>query len=99
MAKHSGGGVVIKEITYSKTFKKKYKKLEPPLREKVDKSLKDLLNSPALPGLKFEKLSGIRNPDVYTIHVTRNYKISMEVKGSLAILRNVACHDEIDSKP
>lgn len=51
------------------------------------------------PGLAFEKLKGYRNPDVYTIHVTGNYKISMSIYGQLAHLRRVADHGDIDRSP
>jgi plasmid maintenance system killer protein len=51
------------------------------------------------PGLRFEKLSGYSNPDIYTIHVNGNYKVSLEVTGGNALLRRVAPHDEIDRAP
>lgn len=50
-------------------------------------------------GLRFEKLKGYSDPDVYSIHVSGNYKLSMEISGSRAILRRVATHDEIDRQP
>jgi plasmid maintenance system killer protein len=38
--------------------------------------------NPRPPGLRFEKLQGYRRPDIYTIHVTGNFKISMEIEGN-----------------
>ncbi len=51
------------------------------------------------PGLAFEKLHGYSNPDIYTIHVTGNYKISFEISKAIAFLRRVGTHDEIDRLP
>ena len=61
--------------------------------------LRDLLRNPMPPGLRFEKLQGYRNPSIYTIHVTGNYKASMEIDGDTATLRRVGTHNEIDRRP
>jgi hypothetical protein len=58
-----------------------------------------LVKSPIPPGLGFEKLKGYSNPDIYTIHITGNYKASIEIGGGAAFLRRVASHDEIDRAP
>lgn len=42
--------------------------------------------NPRPPGLAFEKLAGHSRPDIYTIYVTGNYKISFEIEGSTAFL-------------
>lgn len=65
----------------------------------MDAKLRDLLKNPRPHGLAFEKLKGYKRPDIYTIHVTGNYKISFEIKGDLVILRRVSDHDTIDRKP
>lgn len=69
------------------------------LCDRVDECLQMLGRTPISPGLRFEKLKGHSNPDIYTIHVTGNYKISFEIESDTAILRHVASHDEIDSRP
>ena len=93
------GGVVIKSVDYRARFQKDYSCLARELQELVEAKIKDLLKDPRPPGLRFEKLKGIRNPSVYTIHVTGNYKISFEIIGDCAILRRVANHDTIDRTP
>jgi mRNA-degrading endonuclease RelE of RelBE toxin-antitoxin system len=93
------GGVVITEISAKNSFKRDYKKLTTDLQNLVDNKLRDLLATPRPPGLRFEKLQGYRRPDIFTIHVTGNYKISMEIESSKAILRRVANHDTIDRSP
>jgi plasmid maintenance system killer protein len=58
-----------------------------------------LVRNPIPAGLRFEKLKGCSHPDIYTIHVTGNYKISFEIADGTAYLRRVASHDEIDARP
>ena len=99
MTKVGTGGVQLKTLTPKTRFKRDYKKLDPQLRKRVDDKLKDLLEDPMPPGLRFEKLSGYSNPDIYTVHVTGNYKISLEIKGDNATLRRVRTHNEIDRLP
>ena len=61
--------------------------------------LNDLIKDPRPPGLRFEKLKRYRNPEIYTIHITGNYKISFEVDGNIAILRTIGNHNAIDRQP
>jgi len=87
------GGVHIKAWKKSKRFHRDYDKLDIEMRDLVDGKLQDL-TKPILPtGLDFEKLKGYSNPDIYTIHITGNYKASMEINGDCAFLRRVANHD------
>ncbi|MDR2165224.1 MAG: type II toxin-antitoxin system RelE/ParE family toxin [Zoogloeaceae bacterium] len=93
------GGVVIHRWKKQRVFHRDYGKLEIDMRDKVDECLQDLLRQPFPLGLRFEKLKGKRNPDIYTLHVTGNYKISFEIENGIAYLRRVASHDEIDRAP
>lgn len=99
MPEIGAGGVVITSARFSNRFKREFKKLEKPMQALAEQKLRELKANPMPPGLRFEKLSGYRNPNIYTIHVTGNYKISLEIEGTLAKLRRVACHDEIDRAP
>jgi mRNA-degrading endonuclease RelE of RelBE toxin-antitoxin system len=93
------GGVVIKAVTYGSRFKKEYKKLSNEMQGQVNATI-DLLvvkNRPA--GIRFEKLKGYANPNIFTVHVTGNYKLSFEINGSTAFLRRVGNHNEIDRAP
>lgn len=94
------GGVTITRWKKSKRFHRDYEKLTIEFRDLADDKLQDLARDVRPLGLRFEKLSGHTNPDVYTIHVTGNYKISFEIiEGTTAWLRRVANHDEIDRAP
>lgn len=66
---------------------------------RLDEKIRDLMAEIMPPGLRFEKLGGYHNPDIYTIHITGNYKVSMTIDGEIATLRRVGCHDEIDRLP
>jgi len=94
------GGVCLKKIIRSCRFLKDYKSLDSGMKERVDNTLRKLLQNPIPSGICFEKLKGYKNPDIYTVHVTGNLKISIEIKdGNEAILRRVAQHDQIDFNP
>lgn len=93
------GGVVIARWKKSRRFHKEYEKLPIEMRDLVDGKLQDLAKAPRPSGLAFEKLKGHTNPDIYTIHITGNYKASLEIDGEIAFLRRVATHNEIDRAP
>jgi len=93
------GGVSIASVKFSTKFQKQFKKIPPEIKKLVPEKLKDLLKKPFPSGLKFEKLKGCNKPDVYTVHVTGNYKISMQIEGDTAILRRIGNHNNIDRTP
>ncbi|HEY9210365.1 MAG TPA: hypothetical protein VIO56_03050 [Methylotenera sp.] len=93
------GGVQIVRWKKSTRFHKDYTKLDNGIKDLADQKLQDLVKDPRPPGLSFEKLKGHSNPDLYTIHLNGNFKLSMEIDGGHAFLRRVANHDEIDRQP
>ena len=93
------GGLRICTVDYTKKFKKDLKRLDPTIQEKAFKKIEMLYKQPFPPGLCFEKLKGYHNPDIYTIHVTGNFKISLEINGTHAQLRRIGVHNTIDSTP
>ena len=93
------GGVDVESTDVLVTFKRDFKKLAPDMKIKTKAKLRDLLTHPRPNGLRFEKLKGVKNPSIYTIHVTGNYKISFEINGTVVILRRVANHGKIDRAP
>lgn len=99
MTEVGAGGVCITGWLPSKRYVREYRKLTTALQARVDAKLDDLQVNPRPPGLGFEKLSGYSDPAIYTIHITGNYKLSFDLNGSVAFLRRVATHDEIDRAP
>lgn len=93
------GGAALTSVAMTKRFEKDFKALSPEQQDLVDAKLKDLMKNPRPPGLRFEKLKGYTKPNIYTIHVTGNYKISFELNGNAGILRRVGTHNEIDRCP
>lgn len=92
-------GVTITVWRKSKRFHRDYEKLTIDLRDRVDAKLQDLTRAARPSGLEFEKLKGHSAPEIYSLHVTGNYKVTMEISGGQALLRRVADHDEIDRAP
>ena len=99
MTQPGSGGGVVKTITPSKTFERQFKKLPQAIKDGIEGVFKDLLKDPRPLGLKFEKLKGYKNPDIYTVHITGNYKLSFEIDSCQAKLRRVGNHNEIDRRP
>jgi mRNA-degrading endonuclease RelE of RelBE toxin-antitoxin system len=99
MTQTGAGGVVVKTITPSKTFERQFKKLPQDIKDSLKDVFKDLLQNPRPSGLRFEKLKGYKKPDIYTVHITGNYKLSFEIDGCQAKLRCVGNHNEIDRRP
>lgn len=101
MAQAGAGGLTITEVSFTEKFRKAYKKLPPDIQAHVNEALHNLMKNPRPASLRFEKLKGYRKPNIYTIHATPNHshKISFELNGSSAILRNVDTHKLIDRQP
>lgn len=71
------------------------------MKQEVDDAVRDLLSNPIPARRRFHSLEGYRNPRLFTIDVTSNksHKISLEIDGTLATLRRIATHKEIDRAP
>jgi len=93
------GGVVIKTISFSSRYKKQYKKLPRNIQNSIKGVLADLMKTPMPAGIKFEKLKGYKKPNIYTLHITGNFKMSFETIGSEAKLRCIGNHNDIDRMP
>jgi len=94
-----GGGVHLKRLILSEDFHEDYAYLDATIQKRADNALKKLLMYPIPPGLEFEKLKGRHDPDIYTIHVTGNIKVSMTIVGDTARLRHIDTHRRIDRNP
>lgn len=99
MTEVGSGGVQITALVAKRGFDRYVRRLTSDMQERLTQKLDDLLANPRPPGLRFEKLQGYKNPAIYTIHLTGNYKVSMEIIGNIAYLRKVADHDTIDRAP
>lgn len=92
---------MITAYKFTDKFKKQFAKLPPELQAACQSIFADLLKDPQPKSLRFHSLSGYTNPKLYTVDLLGNkaYKISMEINGTVATLRRVATHKEIDRLP
>ena len=97
----SAGGATVRCWRPKKRFKRDFKRLPVEVKKQVKEALGALLESPPPSWIRFEKLKGYRNPNIFSIHATRNhsYKISFELDGDVAVLRRVGSHKKIDEQP
>lgn len=84
-----------------KSFKNSYKALPEDVKSAFKEAYRLLLQDPQPKKLRLEKLSGYKRPGIYTIHITANHshKLSFELIGTVAELRRIGTHKEIDRTP
>lgn len=89
------------DLTSYASFALSVKKLPVDIQSQLKNVLKDLIKDPQPKKLRLEKLSGYKNPGIYTVHITSNHshKMSFEIDGDVAVLRTVGTHKEIDRRP
>lgn len=91
----------IQRVELLDAFRRDFGRLSPDLQSEVEAAIRDLVKDPLPAARRIEKLGGFRNPDIYTVHVTRNHshKLSFELRGAVAVLRRIATHKIIDRAP
>lgn len=84
-----------------KSFQNSYKALSEDVKSAFKEAYRLLLQDPQPKKLRLEKLSGYKRPGIYTIHITANHshKLSFELIGTVAELRRIGTHKEIDRTP
>lgn len=84
-----------------KSFQNSYSSLPDEIKTSFKDAYRLLLEDPQPKKLRLEKLSGLRKPGIYTIHITANHshKLSFEMVGTVAELRRIGTHKEIDRTP
>ena len=94
MPANTSNSLVIHEVAFTDRFKRAYKSLPQDIQNQVNNALRNLKKNPRPASIRFEKLKGYRKPNIFTIHATANHshKVSFELDGTLAILRNVGTH-------
>ena len=96
--------IVIREVQFLPRFDNDFRKLPPNIKQLTKEAIQLLVRhgqSPFPKSLRFEKLGRHKNPNVYTIHVTPNHshKVSFEIRGEIAVFRQVGTHKELDRNP
>ncbi|MBZ0254321.1 MAG: type II toxin-antitoxin system RelE/ParE family toxin [Candidatus Methylomirabilis sp.] len=84
-------------LVYAASFRRDVKRLSPEVRRRMEKQLGLFQANPRHPSLNMEKLEG--EAGVWSIRVTRNFRITFLLQGDTATLRRVATHDEAYRRP
>ncbi|SMB27112.1 protein of unknown function [Sterolibacterium denitrificans] len=94
--------MIVTRVDRTRTsFVRSFQALPDEIARLAAKAIAALLQDPLPKRLRFHKLEGYRNPKIYTIDITQNHshKISLELIGTVAVLRKAATHKEIDRAP
>lgn len=78
-------------------FERAYKSLGPQIQKGVDEAIKDLFKNPFPPGRHVHKMGGYRN--IWEVRINQDYRMSFQLDGDKAILRNVDSHDKLLKNP
>lgn len=89
----------IKRWSAKGTFRRAYKNLDAPLQQEVNALLEELINDELSHGRKLKPMKGYRNPKIWEVRVTQNYRLTFEVEGEVAVLRNVGTHNVLYANP
>lgn len=83
------------------SFTRSFASLPDEIADLAIDAIADLLQNPPPARLRLHRLNGYKNPKVFTIDITANHshKISLEIIGSVAVLRRAGTHKEIDRNP
>jgi mRNA-degrading endonuclease RelE of RelBE toxin-antitoxin system len=85
------------KIARTKRFQKAYRKLEAHERERVKKSIIQLLADRNHPGLHVKRIQGTDR--IWEMRAGRDIRITFEIEEDVYILRNVGCHDATLKRP
>jgi mRNA-degrading endonuclease RelE of RelBE toxin-antitoxin system len=83
-------------IRETRQFEDDYRRLSPQDRERVKVTLRKLVASPGLPGLRFQKLSGATDPDgkqIWYFRASESIRITCVREDDEVFLRRVGAHD------
>jgi addiction module RelE/StbE family toxin len=90
-------GPKISTIDLLPRFKRAYKKLDAQIQKGVDEAIQDLRKNPIPNSRRVHKMGGY--DDVWEVRINRDYRMSFQLDGDKAILRNVDSHDELIDNP
>lgn len=79
------------EIQATQTFIRLYRKLPGPIKKKTRQVLRLLQEDPRHTSLGHKKMAG--QESIYEVRVSRNYRITYQLDGDIAILRKIGTHD------
>ncbi|MCG2722743.1 MAG: type II toxin-antitoxin system RelE/ParE family toxin [Thermodesulfovibrionales bacterium] len=78
------------KVSFTKPFKRDYKKLPGNIQELIDKQITYLLENPKHPSLQIKKMEG--HPFIWEARITKGYRMTLQIDGDTCLLRRVGTH-------
>ncbi|MBI2851813.1 MAG: hypothetical protein HYX84_01740 [Chloroflexi bacterium] len=85
------------EFYLTEQFEQAYEKLTKPEKSSVHKALALLGSNPRHPGLHLKKMQGGR--DIWEARCSKKLRMTLQIDGERAIMRNVGEHDKVLKRP
>ncbi|MBI2829782.1 MAG: hypothetical protein HYX81_01340 [Chloroflexi bacterium] len=85
------------EIFFTEQFEEAYEKLTGTEKNSVRKALILLGNNPRHPSLRVKKMQGGR--DIWEARCSKKLRMTFQMAGENAVMRNVGEHDKVLKKP
>ena len=78
-------------LVRTERFKKEFTRLPASLKKRAEKQLALLLQNPAHPSLRVEKMRGY--PDIWEGRIAEAYRFTFQITGTAYTLRRIGTHD------
>lgn len=78
-------------LARTERFKKEFTRLPLSLKGRAEKQLALLLQNPAHPSLRVEKMRGY--PDIWEGRIAEGYRFTFQITGTAYLLRRIGTHD------
>lgn len=85
------------KFTRTKRFKDAYHALPDKIQKRVDKQLKILAENMRHPSLRVKKIQGVKG--IWEARMTKNCRLTFEIKKEEYILRNIGAHNKTIKSP
>jgi len=87
-------------LQFTKSFIKKYKKLDIESQNVIKKALDTLANDYSNPSLRVKKMKGYRHPNIWEASANMDLRMTFELqKPDSIVLRNCGHHDKTLKQP
>ena len=87
----------IKSYRIKSRYRRAYRNLEETIKDVVDECINELFLEKMPSGRRLKKMGGYSNPEIWEVRVTKGYRLTFHMDGTVAVLRNVGSHDMLNS--
>jgi mRNA-degrading endonuclease RelE of RelBE toxin-antitoxin system len=81
----------MREIVFTRTFERLFKRLPKRIRDETYEKLALFLEDPAHPSLRVKRIRGTER--IWEMSITMNYRLTFEVDEERMLLRRIGTHD------